>query len=574
MSTNNRITSRGWRGRVLATCIAGLALGGVAEAQDTGPITLTVKDTELSAVLELLALNTQLNIVASPRVSGVVTANLFDVSFEEALDSILKVNGFVWEREGNFVYIYTQAEFEEVRARQRRKSSRIFELDFLSSADAQEFITPLLSDEGQASSRGEVAAGFEASVGAGGADDYAYAARIVVNDFAENLEEIGTLLEELDTPPRQVLVEATIMQSALNEANAFGVDFSVIGSLDFNDLTNPLTAVNDLLAGNETGPDSPASAGDGFEPGDNKAGGVVSGVGNTAGAAGLKVGVISGDFSVFLKALDEVTDTAVLARPKILALNRQRASVLVGQRIGYLSTTATETSSTQTVEYLDTGIQLKFRPFISGNGMIRLELQPSVSEAQLRNITNQGGLAVTIPDEITNELTTNVRVQDGETLVLGGLYRESNVTTRRQVPVLGDIPLLGAAFRGNEDIIRREEIIFLITPTVMDDSVMWAAGKTAGDYTNSLLVGSREGLLPFSRTRQTEGHNRKAVDAYKRGDLDMAVFHANNSLRLAPVQPEMRNFRDRVLGTEEIAYQRSLMYRVFRGQFEGTGNGG
>ncbi|MHC4808764.1 MAG: hypothetical protein ACYTEV_00145 [Planctomycetota bacterium] len=574
MSTNNRITLRGWRGRVLATCIAGLALGGVAEAQDTGPITLTVKDTELSAVLELLALNTQLNIVASPRVSGVVTANLFDVSFEEALDSILKVNGFVWEREGNFVYIYTQAEYEEVRARARRKSSRIFELDYLSAADAQEFITPLLSEEGQASSRGDVAAGFEASVGSGGADDYAYAARIVVNDFSDNLEEIATLLEDLDTPPRQVLVEATIMQSALNESNAFGVDFSVIGSLDFNDLTNPLTAVNDLLTGNETGPDVPASGGDGFQPGDNKAGGVVSGVGNTAGAAGLKVGVISGDFSVFLKALDEVTDTAVLARPKILALNRQRASVLVGQRIGYLSTTATETASTQTVEYLDTGIQLKFRPFISNNGMIRLELQPSVSEAQLRNITNQGGLAVTIPDEITNELTTNVRVQDGETLVLGGLYRESNATSRRQVPVLGDIPLLGAAFRGHDDTIRREEIIFLITPTVMDDSAMWAAGRDAGDYANGLLVGSREGLLPFSRTRQTEGHNRKAVDAYKRGDLDMAVFHANNSLRMAPVQPEMRNFRDRVLGTEEIAYQRSLMYRVFRGQYEGTGNGG
>jgi type IV pilus assembly protein PilQ len=573
MSTKNRITSRRRRGRVLAACIAGLAFTGLAQAQNADTITLNVKDTELSAVLELLSLNTQKNIVASPRVSGLVTANFFDVSFTEALDAILTVNGFVWVEQENFIYVYTREEFAEVQARQRKTKSMTFELDYLSAADAQEFITPLLSSDGQASSRGDVSAGFEASASSGGADEYAYAARLVINDYEENITAIEQLLADLDIPPRQVLVESTIMQSALDESNAFGVDFSLIGSLDFNDLTNPLSAVNDLLSGNETGPNTAASGGDGFQPGDNKAGGASSTVGNTAGPAGLKVGVINGDFSVFLRALDEVTDTTVLARPKILALNRQRASVLVGQRIGYLSTTATETASTQTVEYLDTGIQLKFRPFISRSGMIRLELQPSVSEARLRNVTT-GVSTVSIPDEITNELTTNVRVQDGETLVLGGLYRESNGTTRRQVPILGDIPILGAAFRGHEDVVRREEIIFLITPTVMDDSALWQAGETASDYANGLLVGSRSGLLPFSRTRQTESHNRKAVDAFERGDLDMAVFHTNNSLRLAPVQPEMRNFRDRILGTTEEAFQRSLMYRVLRRNFEGTGNEG
>ncbi len=573
MSRNHRITSRTWRGRTIAACIAGMAFTGLASGQDQ-TITINVVDTELSSVLELFAVNTQKNIVASPRVSGLVTANFFDVSWREALDAILTVNGFVWDEQGDFIFVYTREEFAEIEARTRQTQSRTFELDYLSAIDAESFITPLLSDDGEASARGDVAPGFEASASSGGADEYAYTARLVVNDYEENLDRIAETLSELDTPPRQVLVESTIMQTTLDESNAFGVDFSVIGSLDFNDLRNPLTAVNDLLGGNETGPDVPAAGEDGFEPGDNQAGGVVSSVGNTTGAAGLKVGVISGDFAAFLKVLDEVTDTTVLARPKILALNRQRASVLVGQRIGYLSTTATETASTQTVEYLDTGIQLKFRPFVSSSGMIRMELQPSVSEARLRNITNQGGLTVSIPDEVTNELTTNVRVQDGETLVLGGLYREQNATTRRQVPILGDIPILGAAFRGNEDTVRREEIIFLITPTILDDAATWEAGRNARDYANGLLVGSRAGLLPFSRTRQTESHNRKAVDAFQRGDLDMAVFHANNSLRLAPVQPEMRNFRDRALGTTEEAFQRSLMFRVFRKDFEGTGNGG
>lgn len=572
--TSPRHNPRTRLGLGLAACVASLALAGPAMAKDDQLLKISVKEEELSAVLELLAVNTGENIVASPRVTGLVTANFVDVTFEEALNAILNVNGFVWQREGNFIYVYTREEWQEKQERERKTVSRSFDLDYLAAADAQEFITPLLSSDGQVAARGDVAAGYDATTGNGGADEYAYTARIVVNDYQEQIDEISSLLSDLDTPPQQVLVESTIMQTTLDEANAFGVDFSLIGSLDFANFRNPLTAVNDLLASSESAVDVPATASNGFRPGDEQAGAVVSSVGNTAGSGGLKVGVISGDFAVFLRALDEVTDTTVLARPKIMCLNRQRASVLVGQRVGYLSTTATETASTQTVEYLDTGIQLKFRPFVSKSGMIRLELQPSVSEAQLRNVTNQGGLNVTIPDQTTNELTTNVRVADGETLVLGGLYREQNAVTRRQVPILGDIPLLGAAFRGQDDIIRRQEILFLITPTVLDDAAAWSAGQSAGDYGDAILVGSREGLLPFARTRMTESHNRKAVDAYNRGELDMAVFHANNSLRLAPTQPEMRNFRDRALGTEEAAYERSLMYRIFRRQFEGANAGG
>ena len=109
------------------------------------------------------------------------------------------------------------------------------------------------------------------------------------------------------------------------------------------------------------------------------------------------------------------------------------------------------------------GIQLNFRPFISSDGMIRLELRPSVSSVTFQNALTGGA---NVPLETTQELTTNIRCRDGETIILGGLFRESSTITRNQVPFLGDIPIIGAAFRGQVDAVNKEEIIFLLTTII------------------------------------------------------------------------------------------------------------
>jgi len=531
---------------------------------DYGTVTLTVKDTDLAQVLEMLSIQSKRNIITSKNVSATVSANLYDVTFDEALKAILHVNGYDYTEEGNFIYVYTREELDQIAEQQRRTASRTYSLDYLSGADANEFIQPLLSDAGQSSFRGESAPGFKADIGGGGEDSYAFTPRLVVNDYEENLESIGKLLNEVDTPPMQVLIEATILQTALDEQNAWGVDFSIIGDMNFTDLTNPLNPINDLLSGSDSGSDVEATASSGFQPGDNKASGIQSTVGNTPGAGGFKMGIIHDDFSIFLKLLDEVRDTTVLARPKVMCLNRQKAEVLVGARVGYLSTTATETTTTQSVEFLDTGIQLLFRPFISENGMVRLELAPSVSEASLRTVTDANGLVVTIPDENTNELTTNVRIPDGQTLILGGLFRESTTNSRRQVPFLGDIPILGAAFKGHDDTVDRDEIIFLITPTIVEDGANADAAADALEYAEAVRVGTREALLPFSQTRLTDNENRKAVNAFHEGDLEKALYHINNSLRLKPIQPEMIRFREQVSGAKEQIHERGLLERALR----------
>ena len=530
--------------------------GQEVKVSDYGTVDISVQDTDLATVLQMLSIESKKNIIAGREVQATVTANLYDVTLQEALKAILDVNGYTFYEDGNFIYVVTKEQMEAMKKANLRTESRIFELSYLSATDANEFIQPLLSDVGKASARGDVQPGMKPDVTDAGADNYAYNARLVVNDYPEHLESIASLLTEIDTPPKQVLVEATILQTALDEANAFGVDFNLIGGLDFTDLTNPLAVVNNLLNG-----DDPQN---GFQPADNEAQGIQSNAGNTTGPGTLKVGFISNDVSVFVRVLDEVTDSQVLARPKVMALNRQRAEVLVGARVGYLSTTSTETTTTQSVQFLDTGIQLVFRPFISQDNMVRMELKPSVSEASLRAVTDATGAVVTIPDELTNQVTTNVRVRDGQTLVLGGLFRESTSKTRRQVPFLGDIPLVGAAFRGQDDDVQRSEVIFLITPTIVQDEKLYAIGDEHLSAIDALRVGARAGLLPWSQEKVTANYNQKAQDAYNNGDSELALHYINKSLGLAPHQTEIIRLREKITGERAKAHERGVMERAFR----------
>ncbi len=538
---------------VICTLFAGSAYGQQDEGvnvTDVGTIDLAVQDTDLAQVLQMLSMQTKKNIIASRNVSGTVTANLYNVTFHQALESILRSNGLRYIEEGNFIYVYTQSEYDEIQASSLRTESRLYDLNYLSAEDGRMLVTPLLSASGQVAALGTVEAGYQPGIEDGGADSYAYNARLVINDYPKVLDDISDLLKKADTPPQQVMVEATILQTKLNEDNAFGIDFSVIGGFDFSDLASPLNVIAGLT-GTLAATANPIT-------------GLQSTVGGTTADASFKVGILSNDVSAFLRLLDDVTDTTVLARPKILALNRQRAQVLVGERVGYLSTTATQTTTTQTVEYLDTGVQLIFRPFISTDGTIRMELAPSVSEFTLRQVSDQGGNLVTIPDEDTNEITTNVRVRDGKTIVLGGLFKESTTISRKQVPFFGDIPLIGAAFRGQEDTLVRSEITFLITPTIVSDAALFRMGEDMLAHAHRAVVGARNGLLPFSRTFITTNYNLDAIASFNEGDTERALFFINNSLRMNPSQQDMIQLRQKVTGDRLEYYERSNMERVIR----------
>ena len=520
-----------------------------------------VRDEDLGTVLEMLSANSQKNIVASRDVVASVTANLYSVTFYEALDAILNVNGYGYIEKGNFIYVYPAAEIQRIKDAQRQIVSRVVTLNYLNANDAALFVQPLLSSVGDIRTNGDVGEFNLPEDRPTGNEEFALSSTLVIYDYPEHVDEIVALVAQLDTRPAQVLVEARILQTQLTEANAFGVDFALVVDVDLSDFSGiggPLSAIKNL-----------AQTGDTSVTPDNGRGGAIIGTpGNIAGPGTFKAGLIYDDFAVFLRALDEVTDVQVLSNPKILALNRQPARVLVGRKLGYLNTTTTETATTQTVQFLDTGTQLAFRPFISNDGMIRMELRPRVSEGFIRGATDVSGAAVTIPDEVTQEITTNVLVPDGATVVLGGLFRESTTLGRKQVPILGDIPIIGAAFRGHDDETDRSEIIFMIKPTVMNDRVLLEQGSAALGYIERVRAGTRQGLLPWSQTRQTSQLNIQAERMAADGRWNEAMWALRRSLELRPAQPEAIELRERLFNQKNVWPSRSMLERVINGEVD------
>ena len=530
-------------------------------ATDYGTFNLNARDIDLTQILEMLSEVSHRNILAGRDVTATVSVNLYDVTFEEALKAVLEVAGCASIEEGNFIYVHPREHVEQVLQARRKRGTRVFELYYLSAMDAEGIASPLLSEGGTAVALGDVEEGFSPSLESGGMDAWAFSARLVVNDYEPELDAIAEILKDLDVPPTQVQVEAAILLASVRERNGFGVDFSFVTSMNFTDFAGPLGPLT---------PVSPVGIVNNLLGGETSSTNVVAGQGNN-GATGegtFKLGIIKDGFSVFIRALDDVTDTTVLARPKVMCLNRQRARIHVGRDVGYLTSTVTDTSTTQAQEFLPTGIELVFRPFIAPNGMIRMELNPSLSDAIARDVQGFDGQPVTVQDKTTNNIITNVRVRDGETIVLGGFFQEKSVIIRKQVPLLGDIPIAGNMFRGQDDDIDRVEIIFLLTPRIIRDEQLYEMGQESLEIMDTVRVGVRSGLLPWSRDQITANYNHDALQAYRDGELDLALFYANASLRQDVGQAEMHRFREKLSGERTPHWERSLGHRILMREME------
>ncbi|MDG1837306.1 MAG: hypothetical protein P8I91_00700 [Phycisphaerales bacterium] len=530
-------------------------------ATDYGTFNLNARDIDLTQILEMLSEVSHRNILAGRDVTATVSVNLYDVTFDEALKAVLEVADCGSIEEGNFIYVHPREHVEQVLEARRKRDTRVFELYYLSAKDAAEITIPLLSEGGTAVALGDVEEGYLASVALGGLDGWAFSARLVVNDYEPELDAIAEILKDLDLPPTQVQVEAAILLASVRERNGFGVDFSFVTSMNFTDFAGPLGPLT---------PVSPVGIVNNLLGGETSSTNVVAGQGNN-GATGegtFKLGIIKDGFSVFIRALDDVTDTTVLARPKVMCLNRQRARIHVGRDVGYLTSTVTDTSTTQAQDFLPTGIELVFRPFIAPNGMIRMELNPSLSDAISRDVQGFDGQPVTVQDKTTNNIITNVRVRDGETIVLGGFFQEKSTVIRKQVPLLGDIPIAGNMFRGQDDDIDRVEIIFLLTPRIIRDEQLYEMGQDSLEIMDTVRVGVRSGLLPWSRDQITANYNHDALQAYRDGELDLALFYANASLRQNIGQPEMHRFREELSGERMPHWERSIGHRILMREME------
>lgn len=518
-------------------------------AVDSGGVTITAKDTDITMVLRILSMQSKRNIIASKNVSGTVSANLYKVDFYDALDAILQPNGFGYVEKGNFIYVKTTEDIQAEEEANRVKVHKLVRLNYLSAADAAAYVSPLLSGDGSISVSADVTAGFQPSIGDGGANSSAHPDTLIIADYEENVESIVGLITELDVQPEQVLVESTILQIRLTDRTALGIDFAVYGDIDVEDITTPLGVVDNLISRNGAAGANSLNSGQG----------VATSAGNTiSGQSGVKLGFLGSDASLFVRALDEVNDTNVLATPKLLILNRQKAEILVGERLGYLSTTVTDTSETQTVEFLDVGVQLTARPFISSDDRVRMELRASLSDGDTTRVVDGN----VIPQETTQEVVTNVIMRNGQTIVLGGLFKEDTGTSRSQLPGIGSVPGIGLLGKGQDDTIERSEVVFLVKPTVMKDEALSAIGGELEDRGYASVGGARDQLLPWSRTKMTAAHMKKAREFVESGNQKKALWHTNLALHLDPTMIDAMKLRQQLSGEAIYYYNRSNLKDV------------
>jgi type IV pilus assembly protein PilQ len=518
------------------------------KVSDEGTVEIHVNDASLVEVLRMLSLQAQRNIVCSKDVRGTVTANLYNVTIREALDQVLHMNGYAYREKGNFINVYTVKELQTIEDAEKKVGTEVFHLHYTPAANVLTLIKPVLSTTGQAASTTAALSGIAAGGTETGGDSHAVEDMIVVTDFPDNLEKVRKVLKEVDHRPQQVMVEATILRAALTEDNALGVDFNVLAGVKFTDFTS--------TAGQITGADVKA----GTAPDRGGAGSIGTGNSFTNSIpGGMKVGFVSDNVNVFVAALEGVTDTVVLANPKILALNKQRGEVIVGRQDGYLTTSVTQTATVQTVEFLDTGTRLVFRPYIASDGYVRMELHPEDSS---------GGLtSANLPFKITTEMTSNIMVRDGHTIVIGGLFRESSSSTRSQTPFLGNIPLAGALFRNQHDTTTREEIIILLTPHVIkDDDVLDKLAEQDMKRAEKMRVGVRKGMMPWGRERLAETAYDAALAELKKPtpNNQKAMWHLDCATNLNPKFIEAIELKQKISGKEVTSVDNSSIRSYVR----------
>jgi type IV pilus assembly protein PilQ len=506
---------------------------------------------DLVETLRVIGFQAQKSVLPSKEVHANLPAlDLYNVTVPEALEAILKVNGFVYKEEGNFIYVYSAKEAAEMEKANRVQNTEVFRVFYTPAANAANMLKPVLSPEAQVALTSAASSGLDSGTKGTGGNDHAIEDMLVVTDYPENLDRVRKILKEIDRRPQQILVEATIMRAALSDDNRLGVDFNVVGGVDFSSVTssNGQITNGNIASGSTNFGDQRHSVGTG-----NSFSSPITG--------GLKVGFISNNVSAFVSALEGITDTTVLANPKVLALNKQKGEVIVGNKTGYLTTTLTDTSATQTVEFLDTGTRLIFRPFIGDDGYIRMEIHPEDSS---------GGLGPSnLPFKVTTEVTSNIMVKDGHTIVIGGLFRESSDSARSQIPVLGNLPLAGVLFRNQADRTTREEIIILLTPHVIkDDSAYSEASEELLKAGEQMRMGVRKGMMFWGRERLAETAYESALAALNKDEPDRgrALWHLDCAINLNPKFLEAIQLKSELTGKTLTSVDNSAIRGFVRRQ--------
>nr|WP_117315090.1 type IV pilus secretin PilQ [Chromatocurvus halotolerans] len=424
-------------------------------------ISLNFQDIEVRAVLQLIADFTELNLVASDTVSGRITLRLKNVPWDQALELVLKTKGLDKRQVGNVLMVAPAAEIAERERQEIEANKQIAELAPLRSefiriryAKASEVVNLFNagSEDGGTliSSRGSVIVDQRTN-------------SLILTETSDKLEEIRLLIDQVDIPIRQVMIEARIVIAQSDLEKELGINWG--GGYLNPDADGNILSVSGNTA-NVVGLNN--SVINGTQPDLSYPGALLVDLGVSDAASGFAVGFTSNDLflTAELSALESAGKSEVVSQPKVITGDKQKANIKSGTEIPFQQAAA---SGATAVQFKEAVLSLDVTPNITPDDRILLDLvinQDSVGDLVP---SGQGGL---IPAIDTTELTTQVLVGNGETVVLGGVFRTELLETRRKVPFFGDIPYVGALFRNESTQRTKTETLIFITPRILADALL------------------------------------------------------------------------------------------------------
>lgn len=441
-------------------------------------LSLNFQDIDVRSVLQLIADFTGLNLVASDSVTGKITIRLQNVPWDQALDIIMKSKGLDKRQIGNVIMI---APAEEIAAREKLEiqnnqqveqlaplSTQYIQLSYAKAADILTLITSGRNG-GSGSGSGGVAGGAniinpDTNQGSllsprGTVSIDARTNTLIIQDTATSIDQVRDMISRLDVPVKQVMIEARIVQATDTFSKELGVQWGV--------LSHGVASKPNLLVGG-----SEQTLFDLRNPTTSSTGTTytitqpqnlnVDLAATGAGASSIALGIMSMSdiqLDLTLSALQGDGKGEVIATPKVLTLDKQKARVAAGQQIPYQQATSSGATS---VAFVNAELSLEVTPSITPDGRVQMDLL--VNADSPGTAAPNGQLTIN-----TNRIQTSVLVNDGQTLVLGGIFQNNISSSTTKVPFLGDLPYLGRLFRHSTDSNTKQELLIFVTPRILTD---------------------------------------------------------------------------------------------------------
>ncbi len=403
-----------------------------------GNVSLDFRETDIHNVLKILSFKSGVNIVAGPEVTGVVSIQLNDVPWQQALDVILQSYGYSYEKKGSILLVTTVENLKKHRedamalAEQEPVETRTFTLNFAKAAVVAQSVEKMKSERGNLNF-----------------DDRTNT--LIATDIHSRLEIMADVIKTLDATTPQVMIEGKIVETSFSDTENLGIDWVLKATAAGAKRPTifPFTShTNNKYVNTDFGQVQTSELTKEFSYG-------------TLNFSQLQS---------ILELLKSKSDTNILSNPRIVTLDNQAARIVVGSQYPIPSYTYNEEQAKLQVsgwEYKDIGIIFDVTPHVNNAGFVTLEIEPKLTEI-LDFVTVEN---TSLPRLSNEQVKTNVMVKSGETLIIAGLIKTKTTDTRKKFPVLGDIPVLGMAFSKKEKTMSKTDVMIFLTPHIITPDI-------------------------------------------------------------------------------------------------------